>query len=413
MGQQQVFNPIEAAVKQAKEKVDLENQVKEANNAMKDIQGPLESYRPGMVVANNQAAFFTLPNYLGNVTILNIGAKDVQVFNVNSIKYGKDVSISLKNVTGQDTIVNAFQGPPLQIPNLVGGNKMWTVNVTAAPVPKIVPVSSTYEECIYSVENKGFIPTVTWGSTPPDKQDASCDQKLCDYWPKKYPNGIPPMYQASARNCPVVNNNVVVAANGSGVKINQGNDTTAQNAVRNAVISADGSGVKINQGNDAVAQSQVVKSANTIAPVQLDNASTVQLTTVKSNDNREWECRPIGSNFPEKPLECPPVDVTCSPCEKSYSSCTKSETSQDNIKVNIPKKKKKKSKKSKKSSKKILPKVAQKDVINQMLAGKKQSNKSEPFTETFINLQDDYCYLNLVIGLLIIAIVLHMKGVFQ
>jgi hypothetical protein len=386
-------NPIEASVKEIQQKKQLDEQIKEADKAIKDMQGPLENYRPGMNIGDNQAAFFTLPNYLGNVTILNIGAKDVQVHNVNSIKYGKNVSINLKNVTGQDSIVNAFQGPPLQIPNLPGGNKMWTINVTATPVPKIVPPSSTYEECIYAVENTGFIPKVTWGSTPANKQDGSCDQKLCDYWPKKYPNGVPPQFVPSIAHCPkpAVNNsdiNKIVARN----IVAKGSDIDVDSILANAKAGKSNNVTLVS----AAAQSQVVKSANVIAPVQLDNASTVQVTTVKSNDNREWECRPVGSKFPDNKSEkCQPVNVTCSPCE------------------NDTRKKSKKTKKSKKVKKQPVVKVSQKDVINQMKSGNNQSTKSEYFTETFIDLQDDYCYVNLVVGLLIIAIVLHMKGVFQ
>jgi len=62
--------------------------------------------------------------------------------------------------------------------------------------------SATYEECVAAVENTGFIPTVTWGSTAANKQDATCDRKLCDYWPKKYPNGVPDKYKSSIAGCP-------------------------------------------------------------------------------------------------------------------------------------------------------------------------------------------------------------------
>lgn len=429
MGQHPI-NPIHNLIKDIQQKKELEDQAREADKAMKDIQGPLESYRPGMVINDNQAALFTLPNYLGNVTILNIGAKDVRVGEIASIKLGKNVSIHCTNVkTNEDKgdLVMAFSPPTVQIPqinNLMtlvdntrnGGlkfNRIWTVTVQAKPEPKIVPPSSTYEECIYAVENTGFVPTVTWGTTPANKQDGSCDQKLCDYWPKKYPNGIPPQYTASARICPAVKSNeaTLIAANNSGVQISQPSEGTIK--IGQAIQ---------NNGVSAAAQSQVVKSANLIAPVQLDNASTVQLTTIRSSDNREWQCRPVGSNFPDhKPLECPPVDITCSPCENniknSNSSSKKPKKSKKTKKTKKTSKSSKSSKsnKSNKSSKSTTVKIAQKDVINQMKAGNKNnySTKSERFTETFIDLQDDYCYVNLVVGLLIIAIVLHMKGVFQ
>ena len=62
--------------------------------------------------------------------------------------------------------------------------------------------SATYDDCVAAVEKTGFIPTVTWGSTAANKQDATCDKKLCDYWPKKYPNGVPDKYKPSIAGCP-------------------------------------------------------------------------------------------------------------------------------------------------------------------------------------------------------------------
>ena len=62
--------------------------------------------------------------------------------------------------------------------------------------------NNTYQDCVNAVENTGFIPRVTWGSTPSNKIDATCDQKLCQYWPQKYPNGVPDRYKPSIVNCP-------------------------------------------------------------------------------------------------------------------------------------------------------------------------------------------------------------------
>jgi hypothetical protein len=378
------INPIEATVKEIKIKKEIEEKIQQDKKALADMQAPLVNYRPGMIVADNQAAFFTLPNYMGDVTILNVGRNNFQVGKINSIKYGKNVKVTCLSIVGKDTTNLAYEGAPFQIPNLQGGDKIWTVSVASAPVPKIVAASSTYEECIYAVENTGFIPKVTWGTTPANKQDASCDQKLCDYWPKKYPNGIPPLYQTSAVNCQVkITRKEALNTNKPENKV-----MSIEDIIKNVQDGNRGELTKkeplittnptVATQNSVVSniQSQLIKNANVIAPVQLDNASTSQLTIVKSNDNREWECRPVGSNFPEKKQICPPVNVTCTPCQNKV----------------------KKVKKTKKVSKKKSIKL------------KESSIKSEKFTETFADLQDDYCYLNLVVGLLIIAIFIHLKG---
>jgi hypothetical protein len=47
------------------------------------------------------------------------------------------------------------------------------------PVSPIGPPSSTLEQCYASMKNYGFRPKVTWGKTPPELQDPTCDDKLC------------------------------------------------------------------------------------------------------------------------------------------------------------------------------------------------------------------------------------------
>jgi hypothetical protein len=194
-------NPIEAGIREAQLKNENEEKIKQNKQAIEDMQAPLQSYRPGMIVDDNQAAFFTLTNYMGNVTILNNGTNDFKVGKINSIKYGKNVKVNCKSVVGQETSIMGYENAPFEIPDIQGGDKIWTVSVSTGPVQKIVPPSSTYEECVYAVENTGFIPKVTWGTTPANKQDASCDQKLCNYWPKKYPDGVPTEFQKSVQGC--------------------------------------------------------------------------------------------------------------------------------------------------------------------------------------------------------------------
>jgi hypothetical protein len=83
------INPIEATVKEIKIKKEIEEKIQQDKKALADMQAPLVNYRPGMIVADNQAAFFTLPNYMGDVTILNVGRNNFQVGKINYIKYGK------------------------------------------------------------------------------------------------------------------------------------------------------------------------------------------------------------------------------------------------------------------------------------------------------------------------------------
>jgi hypothetical protein len=64
--------------------------------------------------------------------------------------------------------------------------------------------NNSYGDCVDAVEKTGFIPRITWGNTPGNKIDADCDHKLCNYWPAKYPNGVPDKFKNSNVDCPVL-----------------------------------------------------------------------------------------------------------------------------------------------------------------------------------------------------------------
>jgi hypothetical protein len=119
-----------------------------------------------------------------------------------------NLSYSNKQVYGVNGGGNIYYNPDYTSGNWVqvpGGLSQVSFDGTDGKAPGTVPTaapSATYDECVAAVENTGFIPKVTWGSTPENKRDGTCDQKLCDYWPKKYPNGVPDKYNPSIANCP-------------------------------------------------------------------------------------------------------------------------------------------------------------------------------------------------------------------
>lgn len=57
--------------------------------------------------------------------------------------------------------------------------------------------------CINAVEQTGFIPRVTWGSTPPANRQAICDDLLCPYFKDKYGSydNVPATYRVEADYC--------------------------------------------------------------------------------------------------------------------------------------------------------------------------------------------------------------------
>jgi hypothetical protein len=60
------------------------------------------------------------------------------------------------------------------------------------------------KECINAVEKTGFIPRVTWGTTPaPTNQKSICDDLLCQYFVDKYSgyDNVPSLYSAETAYC--------------------------------------------------------------------------------------------------------------------------------------------------------------------------------------------------------------------
>jgi hypothetical protein len=57
--------------------------------------------------------------------------------------------------------------------------------------------------CIRAVETYGFIPRITWGSTPGEDQKAICDDLLCPYFKSKHGSydNVPGKYAAERDYC--------------------------------------------------------------------------------------------------------------------------------------------------------------------------------------------------------------------
>jgi len=57
--------------------------------------------------------------------------------------------------------------------------------------------------CITAVEETGFIPRITWGTTPDANRQAICDDLLCPYFKNKYGslNNVPATYAAEVNYC--------------------------------------------------------------------------------------------------------------------------------------------------------------------------------------------------------------------
>jgi len=59
------------------------------------------------------------------------------------------------------------------------------------------------QKCIKAVEQTGFVPRITWGSTPPSDYNAKCDDLLCPYFKSKYGSydKVPATYNAAVAWC--------------------------------------------------------------------------------------------------------------------------------------------------------------------------------------------------------------------
>ena len=62
-----------------------------------------------------------------------------------------------------------------------------------------------YNMCVDNVKRYGFVPKVTWGTTPQAQRNGRCDQALCPYWNKLYKHmgEVPMTYHVSVSNCGV------------------------------------------------------------------------------------------------------------------------------------------------------------------------------------------------------------------
>ena len=61
--------------------------------------------------------------------------------------------------------------------------------VSAAPPPPAAAPgapSADGAQCTYALMNYGFIPKVTWGNTPANQRDATCDDKLCPFFKDRF-----------------------------------------------------------------------------------------------------------------------------------------------------------------------------------------------------------------------------------
>jgi len=82
--------------------------------------------------------------------------------------------------------------------------------ITSNPIVDLYVKNSAYDDetmqCIDAVENTGFVPRITWGTTAPENQKAKCDGLLCPYFLNKYGSydKVPSTYIQEVAYCKII-----------------------------------------------------------------------------------------------------------------------------------------------------------------------------------------------------------------